>query len=358
MDTKFKELIDQLCADELDYLLDCILSKKEENEESNNEINKIICRERNLLCPDCGSTHILKNGKRKMGTQKLICAKCKKSFSPTTNTVMHYSKKSYAKWKHFIECELNHMTLDDTAFEVGISKTTAFNWRHKLFESIKSYIEGNRLSGTIQMDALYKRINLKGTKPHKMPRISKKRSSRSKLKGISHHKVCIVSAIDENDQLLFKVAGLGKETISYYHQITPNFNRVNQLIGDNFWGFTTLGEELNCDVDLIPSGFTVSNNGNDINNLNGLHSELNTWLRKYRGVSIRHLQGYLNMFIFIKQLKYEIERKAMKYVAFIRSLINNAKLKNKEICNLTLPIDLKVAYGEYHYGIFANQSFN
>ena len=64
------------------------------------------------------------------------------------------------------------------------------------------------------------------------------------------------------------------------------------------------------------------------------------------------------MFIFLKELKYEIERKAMKYVAFVRSLINNAKLVNKDICQLLLPIDLKVAYGEYHYGIFANQSLN
>lgn len=358
MDTKLTELIDQLCADELDYLLEHILSKKEENAESSNEIHKIICRERELFCPDCGSIHISKNGKRKNGVQKFICAECKKCFSPTTNTVMHYSKKSYKMWKRFIVCELNHMTLEEIAFEVGISKTTAFNWRHKLFESIKNHIESKELNGTIQVDAMYKRINLKGTKPNKMPRISKKRSSRSKLRGISHHKVCVVTAVDENDHILFKVSGLGKETIDYYHQITPNFNRVNLLIGDNFWGFTTLAEELNCEVDLIPSGYTVSDNGNNINNINGLHSELNTWLRKYRDVSIRHLQGYLNMFIFLKELKYEIERKAMKYVAFVRSLINNAKLVNKDICQLLLPIDLKVAYGEYHYGIFANQSLN
>ena len=64
------------------------------------------------------------------------------------------------------------------------------------------------------------------------------------------------------------------------------------------------------------------------------------------------------MFIFLKQLKYDTERKAMKYVAFVRSLINDAKLSTKEICSLPLPIDLKVAYGEYHYVIYANQSLN
>lgn len=37
-----------------------------------------------------------------------------------------------------------------------------------------------------------------------MPRISKKRSS-SAYRGISHHKVCIMSAVDDNDNMFLKL---------------------------------------------------------------------------------------------------------------------------------------------------------
>lgn len=43
-------------------------------------------------------------------------------------------------------------------------------------------------------------INLKGTKKDKMPVKSKKRSMKISYRGLSHHKICIISAIDENDK--------------------------------------------------------------------------------------------------------------------------------------------------------------
>ena len=44
-----------------------------------------------------------------------------------------------------------------------------------------------------------------------MPRFSKKRTSTSShYKGISHHKICVVSNTDEKDNLLLKITGLGR----------------------------------------------------------------------------------------------------------------------------------------------------
>ena len=67
--------------------------------------------------------------------------------------------------------------------------------------------------GEIQSDEKYFSINLKGTKTKNMPRYSKKRTStNSPYRGISHHKICVVSSIDENDNLLLKIVGLGRCT--------------------------------------------------------------------------------------------------------------------------------------------------
>ncbi len=46
-----------------------------------------------------------------------------------------------------------------------------------------------------------------------MPRYSKKRTSTtSPYRGISHHKICVVSSIDEDDNLLLEIVGLGRCT--------------------------------------------------------------------------------------------------------------------------------------------------
>lgn len=345
-------LLNELCADELSQLLEILTNKYPSISTNMVSNHAILAREKGNMCPCCGSVHTCKNGTRANGVQKFICKDCKKSFSATTKTVLSSSKKPYEAWVKFIKCELNHLTLEESAEEVGISKTTAFHWRHKLFKALEHFIFQIKISKVIQLDAKYESINLKGTKPKNMPRISKKRTS-SAYRGISHHKVCMVTAVDDNDNMIFKVAGLGKEQIEYYNKLNHHIENPTLMITDQYWGFTTFSKLHNCKLDQIPTTSHTSPLGNNINTLNQLHSELEIWLSKYHGVSIRHLQGYLNMFIFLKYLKYKYSIKERKYQAFILSLPTKTSLINKDICSSTLPIDLKCAYSEYKYGIYA-----
>ena len=58
------------------------------------------------------------------------------------------------------------------------------------------------MSGEIEADEIYRCINLKGTPKNKMPRAFKPRTSGgTTTRGISSHKVCIMGAIDENDNM-------------------------------------------------------------------------------------------------------------------------------------------------------------
>ena len=53
----------------------------------------------------------------------------------------------------------------------------------------------------------------KNGKTKNMLRYSKKRTStKSSYRGISHHKICTVSSIDEDDNLILEIAGLGRCT--------------------------------------------------------------------------------------------------------------------------------------------------
>lgn len=77
-----------------------------------------------------------------------------------------------------------------------------------LNKTIENRKNNKSFNGVSQLDEYYLPINLKGTKPSKMPRISKKRQKNGTgSSGISRHTVCVVSGVDEYNNMIFKIAG-------------------------------------------------------------------------------------------------------------------------------------------------------
>lgn len=179
-----------------------------------NSNSKIISshRQEELFCEKCGSK-FHKNGRTRNGVQKYICSGCKNTISETTNTIIHHSKLPFEVWSNIIDNLLNEFSLRRIAEENNISVLTSFRIRHKVLFALKTFVDNIMLSGEIQSDEKYFSINLKGTNPNNMPRFSKKRTSTSSpYRGISHHKICVVSSIDENDNLLLQITGPGRCT--------------------------------------------------------------------------------------------------------------------------------------------------
>jgi len=345
------KIADSFFADEADILVSLFKTKLLQK----NETQKIIHRERNqLICPYCKSTNIYKNGKTKIGNQKYICRTCNKSFSDSNDSIVFSSKKSYLQWIKFIHCEILGLTLKRTSLEVGISQTTAFAWRHKLYFAIGKIKQDIVLNGIIQIDGYFISINLKGTKKNNMPRYSKKRSS-SAYRGVSHHKVCIMCGIDDNDNLFLEIVGLGGEANNMMDSLSYKIKEGSKLVCDGKFAFLTFCKNHNCSIELVKSKTYKNENGYDMNSINGIHSELRKYLAKRRGVSIRHLQEYLDMFLFLKLLEYSTEPNLQDVTTFNKAIPTRAKLLVKQIFELAIPIDFKKAYGDYHYGIFSNR---
>ena len=116
----------------------------------------------------------------------------------------------------FVDLEISEMKLEDEAHFLGVSMTTCFYMRHKLYHAATEIINNQILSGEIEVDTQYLSINLKGTKPHEMPRYSKKRGGQFAFRGISHHKISVVCAVDEDDHMIMNITGLGSESFEKY----------------------------------------------------------------------------------------------------------------------------------------------
>ena len=262
-----------------------------------NSNSKIISKSKKekQYCKKCGCL-LHKTGKTKTGIQKYICSGCKTTSSETTDTIICHSKLPFEVWSNVIDNLLNGFSLRRIAEENNISLLSSFRLRHKILYALKAFIENIKLSGSIQSDEKYFSINLKGTKTENMPRYSKKRTSTtSPYRGISHHKICVVSSIDENDNLLLKIVGLGRCTTEMLKDsLGLKLNNAKSINADSASAYQEFCSEYKLTLNAIPSGF--HNDGVfNISEINGIHSQLETWFSKFRGVSLRHLQEYLQI---------------------------------------------------------------
>lgn len=192
-----------------------------------------------------------------------------------------------------------------------------------------------------------------------MPRISKPRGKASTYRGISHHKVCILSAADDHDQCIFLIQGLGEETSEKADSLIPYIQKdeeqKNNLITDMKQIYEHVCTSTNRKHIEVKAGCHVTDEGYSLSNINQLHSEFTIISKIYRGISVRHLQGYLDFFAYCKSLGYRIEKTKAKTVHAYKSLTKEMSyIHVRDICKLDMPIDLFQAYGDWHYGCFAN----
>ena len=304
-------------------------------------------RREGLFCEKCGCK-FYRNGKTKTGIQKYICPGCKNTVSETTNTIIYCSKLSFEVWSNVIDNLLNGFSIRRIAEENNISILTSFRIRHKILMALTTFIDNIELSGEIQSDEKYFSINLKGTKPNKMPRFSKRRTSTSsQYKGISHHKICVVSSIDEKDNLLLKITGLGRCTTEMLeNSLGKKLNNAKSINADSASAYQKFCLEHNLKLNAVPSGFHSDGQIN-IAEINGVHSQLEVWLSKFRGVSTRHLQEYLNWFTYIFIMKKRFNLNQLRTESYSNIIIDNNYIKSNKIFSMEMPIDLKIAYAEY-----------
>ena len=220
--------------DELREIIDELNQKLQLLENGKEAICDMILKGKQFLyCPRCGSVNIDKNGKPN-NKQNYICKDCNKKFNILTNTIFHHTHLSYAKIEKAIDCIIHLFSIRKMASIVKISTKTAFTLRHKVMSGLKEIINSCKLSGSIELDEYYLAINLKGTKKKNMPRASKKRTSHGTSKrGISSHKICATSGIDENDNIFFETAGTGSVTSEMIkNTVVPKLDNTNLVITD------------------------------------------------------------------------------------------------------------------------------
>lgn len=262
----------------------------------------------NVMCPFCEFNHIVKNGKNKSKVQTYKCKTCNKRFNDLTGTIFYRSKLNINQMEKLLNCIIDKNTIREIASILNVNIKTAFIYRQKILSALSLINDAQILDGEIEADEYYISINLKGTKKKDMPRASKPRVSHGGSKrGISHHQVCIATAIDERDTIYYKIVGTGHITSNsvkstFENKITAN----SKFITDCNSSYESFFNENTIPYEQVKSETHMNSNGYTLSNINSLHSDFKDFLTKFRGVSTKHLKGYLGWFAYIKKLNYTV----------------------------------------------------
>jgi transposase-like protein len=113
------------------------------------------------LCPRCGSSSFIKNGKNRLSKQRYVCKDCDRIFSDMTNSPLSYTKKPPEQWIKYIKCMSEGLSIRKSAEIVKINRNTAFHWRHKILNAIKSRLKDN-LGGIVEIADIRMKESFKG----------------------------------------------------------------------------------------------------------------------------------------------------------------------------------------------------
>ncbi|MBQ3002169.1 MAG: IS1595 family transposase [Clostridia bacterium] len=311
-------------------------------------------------CPHCGASaklgYIIKRGLSSNQAQRYMCKSCKKRFVATTGTVFEKTRKSSDLWEKFIQLTINGKSIKACAEECDITVQTAFTWRHKILNAFRVHQESAMLSGQIEMDEMlipisYKGNHIKGSFDsarkcgqgidNNLPRKSFQRGSDNRSMS-SKDKACVFCMIKNgNEGFYATVPGIGfmqpqmlDTTVAKHvdkehaHLLADNYRTTANYLKDNGYSYETLLSNITGNErDHKPE----VRDGKHLQHVNAFHHHLRQFLRPYCGVSTKYLENYVSLYIWLKNIAANKQKKQTKKISVSRASTSDCYITRKAL---------------------------
>lgn len=308
------QLLSELTAGEKSVIAECLYSDIKSHTDISPDSFMVSTRfQNNICCVECGSASVVKNGKRKDGTQKYVCKDCRHNFTAASGTIISGSKKSLITWIKYIECMLDDDTLEKCAEKCHIHLNTAFLWRHKILEASSKSNSNIVLNGKIEMDETFFRTSYKGNHTKSkhsfnMPRPAFERGHHSKperdkelkktlrSRGLSKEQVCVPCAITSDRLTVAKVCKLGSvSSLGLIKAFDGHIASGSVIISDDSKAYPNFSKKVGATL------FQVDENaapvaGMNIKQVDSLHSQMKRMFNhRFCGVATKYLNNYIEL---------------------------------------------------------------
>ncbi len=250
------------------------------------------------ICPHCNSTSISKYGTHN-GEQRYMCSDCSKTFKETTGTALKGIRKKalFLKFQDSMIHE-DYTPVIKMAERFGVSVPTAFAWRHKVLLSLPEM--SDKFEGESEIDDLWIRYSQKGRKGLDY---SKKRGGTSH-RGDSNYQVKILTTTNAS-QTEMKVTNIGRLSKSDIQRtMGDKLSKKTILISDKHKSIGAYAKANKISHYSFKASEHTASEGKGVQLLNSIAERVDTLLnRRFKGVSTKYLQLYVNWFKFKENQK-------------------------------------------------------
>lgn len=352
------DLVKGLSKKEQQKLVDKILGMLNTNEKVHS------ARKTSVEKPDCpycqakaNMRYIVKKGFHG-DVQRFYCKNCKRTFVSTTNTTFARSRKGMDVWKKFIKLTIAGASIRECAEECELSQQTAFTWRHKILNVFKVSQNNIQMAGQIQMDELLIPISYKGNhykgfhsagtnyrfEKNPLPRDPYKRGTDNKSMS-SKDKACVFCMVENGNKGFYAtVPGVGFMKNDMLDQTVGKHVRKDKslVIADQYKVTAKYLERNNYKHMILAAN--VSDNYKDhkpeirgkdhLQHVNSMHRFLRHFLKKYCGVSTKYLENYVSLFIWLKNIGANKQKKKVQEVTIARASSADCYISRKALESL------------------------
>lgn len=289
---RFVKAIEQLSWCQRELLITQLRSRQ-----ARDEASEVI--ERRLqglpMCPHCRSWLVVRNGQAR-GLQRYKCRGCAKTFNALTGTAL--ARLRYRdKWLLQAQALIDGLSITKAARQLDVARSTAFRWRHR-FLALPQAIKPTSVRGIAEADETSILKSCKGQRAQLQTadRKARRRGGRATRRGMSVEHDVVLVVRDRSGATTDQIV-LALDTAHLAAVLQPLLPPDAVLCTDGSPALAAAARLIGIEHHAVNASSGQHAQGAwHINNVNGFHSRLKTWLRRFNGVASSYLHHYLGWF--------------------------------------------------------------
>lgn len=247
------------------------------------------------ICPHCKSWHVVRNGQAR-GLQRYKCRECGRTFNALTGTALARLRYRH-KWLEQAQALRDGVSITQASSLLEVARSTAFRWRHR-FLLLPQGIKAGHLGGIAEADETCMLKSCKGQparrlEQHRKPR---HRGGRARRRGMSAEHDIVLVALDRSGATTDQIVQ-ALDTAHLAAVLQPVLAPDVVLCTDGSGALAAAAGHIGVEHRALNASAGQRVFGPwHINNVNGYHSRLKAWLRRFSGVASSYLHHYLGWF--------------------------------------------------------------
>jgi transposase-like protein len=239
-------------------------------------------------CPHCQS-HELRPWGSSGELPRYRCKCCGKTCNPLTGTPMARLRKRHL-WQDYADALTQSLTVRKAARQCGVSKNTAFLWRHRFLSEIARH-QATHESGIVEADETFFLESFKGQR--KLQRPPRKRGGCAGKRGLSAEQIPVLVVQDRSGQHAdFQLEKLNARHVE--ERLSPLIDPDAILCSDSAGVYASFARATGITHRPVNPSQKIRVNGPfHIQNVNAYDSRLKGWMSRFHGVATRYLSHYL-----------------------------------------------------------------